>query len=780
MSETQTETFEMRPASRSGTRRTLLALVASCLAAMPLKALLSDSGWLFQAWLSIAVVLAPAALLRLRRQPSALDIWPGIILLIPWLTWLFVPHHAWGGLIPSGRTFSELGDLMNGLHKTTSNEVAPIHSTPAVRLVLCALLALLAALVDLIAVVGRRGALAGVPLLIVYTVSGAVPRNPVAWFWFALAASGYLILLALDAEDELREWGRRIPRRGGASSRPGLAFSAQRIGLFAVLVAVVLPFAVPSHPGNLIADAFHSGGNGGLGGFGAGSGGGGISPFAALKGQLNRGKAVQLMRVHITELSGPVQPFYVRSNVLDKFTGDGWIVGAHGSTEQLDTTSFNTQPPSNAPRTSTYEATINIDGLSGNAPIFSVPSRVSGLGSDFTWSAQDQLLIGGSVHNGQEFVEEVQQPAPTVEDLQAGGTGFGGDTAGNVDMSRWLALPQMPSTVQDQVDQLTAGKTTDYEKAAAIFNFFADPANGFVYSLKTTRGDSGNDLVDFLQKRSGFCQQFAGALGVMLRMAGIPSRVVLGYEHAPPDHSGSFSISTLDAHAWVEAFLPGNGWIPFDPTPPDGLVGGKTTDLPWAQHVYGTTDGGIRPPHETSAAPHQRSSAAPSRNAGQPGGSNSATSLMPLMWTLVAVLVLGAAALLPASVRATRRRRRYAAARRGDPDPLWAELSDTAVDLGYVWSPARTPRQVSVWLSSDAADTAPALQALAVAVERRRYAPNGSTSDPAELAEGLRAVTDQLRARRRGRVQLLSRLWPASLGWGQKIAAARGILRRRH
>jgi hypothetical protein len=732
------ETFEMRPASRSGTRRTLLAMVASCLAAVPLKALLTDTGWLFEAWVTIGIALAPAALLRLRRQPSALDIWPGIILLIPWLTRVFVPHHAWGGFIPSGRTFSEVSNLMNSLHHTTSNEVAPIHSTAAVRLVLCALLALLAALIDLIAVVGRRGALAGVPMLIVYTVSGAVPRDPVAWFWFALAACGYLMLLALDAEDELRDWGRRIPRRGGASSRPGLAFSAQRIGVFAILVAVVLPFAVPAHPGNLIADAFHGEGNGGLGGFGAGSGGGGISPFAALKGQLNRGKAVTLMRVHITQLPGPVQPFYARSNVLDKFSGDGWTASGHGSTEQLDATRFDAQPPSSEPRTLSYEATITIDKLTGNAPVFSMPSRISGLGADVGWSPQDQLLIGGSVHTNQEFVEEVNQPAPTVEDLQFGGAGFGGSSSGDGtaaggDMARWLQLPEMPRSVRDQVATLIAGKTSDYDKTRAIFDFFADPANGFVYSLKTTHGDSGNDLVDFLQNRSGFCQQYAAAMGVMLRLAGIPSRVVLGYEHSAPDRDGNFTITTLDAHAWVEAFLPGSGWIPFDPTPTEGLTGGKSTDLAWAQHHYGSNIGGDVRPHDTSAAPRQRSSVAPSGSNGQHVGSgSSATSLMPLLWTLVALLVLGLVTFLPAAVRATRRRRRFAAARRGDPDPLWAELSDTAIDLGYVWSPARTPRQVSAWLASDAADAAPALQALAVAVERRRYSPNAATSDPAE------------------------------------------------
>ena len=63
------------------------------------------------------------------------------------------------------------------------------------------------------------------------------------------------------------------------------------------------------------------------------------------------------------------------------------------------------------------------------------------------------------------------------------------------------------------------------------------------------------------------------------------------------------------------------------------------------------------------------------------------------------------------------------AARGGDPDPLWAELSDTAVDLGYVWSPARSPRQVAQWLARDTPASREALDALAGAVERRRYGP---------------------------------------------------------
>ena len=76
--------------------------------------------------------------------------------------------------------------------------------------------------------------------------------------------------------------------------------------------------------------------------------------------------------------------------------------------------------------------------------------------------------------------------------------------------------------------------------------------------------------MDFLDTKIGFCQQYAAAMGVMLRKAGVPARVVLGYMHPMPDGNGKFTVTTFDAHAWVEAYFTGIGWVPFDPTPVDG------------------------------------------------------------------------------------------------------------------------------------------------------------------------------------------------------------------
>ena len=152
-------------------------------------------------------------------------------------------------------------------------------------------------------------------------------------------------------------------------------------------------------------------------------------------------------------------------------------------------------------------------------------------------------------------------------------------------LSQNLATNDIPKVVSDLVTTISGSLTTPYDKARALSTYFTNPANGFVYSLQTKSGESGSDLVDFLTTgKAGFCQQYAAALGVMLRVAGIPARVVVGYTHPAPDVNGRFQVTSDDAHAWVEAYFTGIGWLPFDPTPLTGADAARAVALPWAPH----------------------------------------------------------------------------------------------------------------------------------------------------------------------------------------------------
>lgn len=753
-------------------RRTLLAFAASALGVFPLCDLFTDRGWLIDVWLSMAIVVAPAAILRRRRPASAGQIWIGVALLVPWLTVNFVRSHAVFGVLPFAGAWHDAGRLMTDLHNTTTDQVAPVHTTVAVRLAVCALLGLIAALVDLLAVVGRRGALAGVPLLVVFTISGAVPRKPVSWLFFGLAAAGFLILLALDSSDDLQRWGHYIPRANRAARRRAAgAVSGQRIAAAAIVAAVVLPFFIPANSRNFVANLFHPArSNNNADSFGAdsvgvGSGTGGIDPFAALRGELKRDRKVDLLtvRVHSDDpdfaTAKGTQPFYLLTNVLPVYTGSGWRPGPEGSLQSLDDTQFASSPGTAfPPRVVRYSADITVSGLRSNPPLFATPTALSGLSGDTKWNSRNQLLIGSRVTGGQTFHEDVAQPAPTTADLNAA-------TESDPAMRSWLTLPTVSPYVHALTTSVLGTATTPYQKARAISNFFANPKSGFTYSLQTSNGDTGDDLTDFLKNRIGYCQQYAAAMGVMLRLAKIPARVVLGYAHDVPDSNGSFTVTTYDAHAWVEAYFAGIGWVPFDPTPIIGISGGPTNDLKWAPHSVPASSGPTLPvvtPSITQRTRPTGETTAPAAASTSGDNGSWGIGLAALVLVVVVLVIL----LIPALVRWRRRRHRVRQARHGDTDALWAELSDTATDLGYAWSSARTPRQVASWLGGSSTKADSALKSLTAAVERARYAPAAAATGP-QLVHDLSAVEAGLRSRRSSRERLRATFWPASLGWSR-------------
>ena len=76
-------------------------------------------------------------------------------------------------------------------------------------------------------------------------------------------------------------------------------------------------------------------------------------------------------------------------------------------------------------------------------------------------------------------------------------------------------------------------------------------------------------LVGFVpETHAGYCQYFAGAMALMLRYLGIPARVAVGFAGGSYDSTKRvWNISDREAHAWVEVWFKGYGWLPFDPTP---------------------------------------------------------------------------------------------------------------------------------------------------------------------------------------------------------------------
>ncbi len=124
--------------------------------------------------------------------------------------------------------------------------------------------------------------------------------------------------------------------------------------------------------------------------------------------------------------------------------------------------------------------------------------------------------------------------------------------------------------ISDRLAQLakdiTAGQSSDYAKAEAIVNYFA--TGGFTYDMDYMPEDESIDYFMFNSK-TGSCTSYATAMTLMARSVGIPARYVEGFAAYEKDDDGEFTVKDTNAHAFVECFIPGAGWMTFDPTVPE-------------------------------------------------------------------------------------------------------------------------------------------------------------------------------------------------------------------
>src|SRR5439155_5713894 len=115
--------------------------------------------------------------------------------------------------------------------------------------------------------------------------------------------------------------------------------------------------------------------------------------------------------------------------------------------------------------------------------------------------------------------------------------------------------------------EVTNGATNEFDVVMALTNHLQ---RNYRYTLDLPRVPTGRDPVDWFlfDVKTGYCEQFATAETLMLRSLGIPARLATGY--ATGDYDPTLNQAVVrehDAHAWVEVWFGGHGWVPVDPTP---------------------------------------------------------------------------------------------------------------------------------------------------------------------------------------------------------------------
>ena len=174
----------------------------------------------------------------------------------------------------------------------------------------------------------------------------------------------------------------------------------------------------------------------------------------------------------------------------------------------------------------------------------------------------------GAVFNSDRY--RVISAYEAVSDLRAPSAAELRAAAGEIPpelRERYLQLPpKVDARIPPLAREITAQATNDYDRARAL-ELYLQARFGYTLQLPSTPPE--DPVANFLfERRQGHCEYFASSMALLLRELGIPSRIVNGFRTGEfNDLTGSYIIRARDAHSWVEAYFPGQGWVAFDPTP---------------------------------------------------------------------------------------------------------------------------------------------------------------------------------------------------------------------
>ena len=273
-----------------------------------------------------------------------------------------------------------------------------------------------------------------------------------------------------------------------------------------------------------------------------------------------------------------------------------------------------------------------------------------------------------------------------------------GNTERPDDIDRYLQLPEnLPVAIRAEAFARTDGTVTDFETAWLLQHWFRDSGD-FTYSTTVSTGGGSLDLENWLTDttslnyREGYCQQFALSMSVMGRALGIPSRVVWGFTpgEVSTQEDGTELIVVRDnnAHAWVEMWMDGFGWVRFDPTPrSDGALPQSITASfdPVAYIPVPDTPTDIPLENRDELVP-------PGLLEAEALGGILGQTSFPWTWLLVIPALAFIVGLVP-WLKRLRRRRRLARLRTGDITAVWDEIVDRLTDLGQPVPEYETPME---------------------------------------------------------------------------------------
>lgn len=539
--------------------------------------------WRTPVLLGAAVAGLVVLVLRLLRVP-----WPIALVLsagglASTSSALLLPNDA--GWWPSADRLSALADLWQVA-------LVELEVTPAPAPALAGLVLLTGVGYYVVTAVGlelivrwRRPGLALALTTALWTVPLAVPMTATSPAWpravlYLTAAAGVLLVVGAADRDE--------------SSQLAVAAPGTGVAMAALAIAVAV-----TNPGLLPGDGTTSWIE-----LGSGSRSAGYQPIVDISERLGTPEERDVLRVLAPRRT------YLRLAGLDSFDGSTWRLGPGGEgtyrpdPDRLYATDEPLPPEALAAVTEPIAVDVEVLELANiYVPTPYQPVQVLGPErDDMVWSTEGGFLATWDttgpdgvatprvgVSEGVRYRIQAARPTPSYRALSQVATD-------GVLNAPWTELPRDYPRLRQQAEEVyaAAGATTTIDQALALQDWFIGAEAGFTYDLEVPalRGDDALERFVF-EDRVGYCEYYATAMAVMLRATGIPARVAVGFlpgritDPPDPDDPSSlteYTVSTSDAHAWVEVLFPGYGWITFEPTPRDDdtqIVPNSDDLAPW-------------------------------------------------------------------------------------------------------------------------------------------------------------------------------------------------------
>jgi len=302
----------------------------------------------------------------------------------------------------------------------------------------------------------------------------------------------------------------------------------------------------------------------------------------------------------VLSIRAPRRPMYWRATVLDRFDGTRWREHLRADTHR------DLLPNGADDQRSWIQQDVTVRALQDNhlvgasVPVaynVSEPARIKGQGvidivdglqrdQRYTiWSYVARPTPAQLVRVRATYPRELTRPGRELElDGRVNAPPFSAPDREQRMFALLTGRLQPYAELYDRAREVAGQTRSPYAAAVALERWFR-VTGGFTYSEQPGATPGLPPLVGFVvDTRTGYCQHFAGAMALMLRLLGIPARVAAGFV---PGHynDGTWTVTDHDAHTWVEVWFPRYGWLAFDPTPGRGRLSGS----------YSSTSAGFDP-----------------------------------------------------------------------------------------------------------------------------------------------------------------------------------------